>query len=195
MRDDHNRLSLLAHRAEDRKKFFDLLRREHGGGLVQNQQPGLAVERLQQLHALLLAHRQVFNDGVGIHRQLEVCGQSADARAGFGQIERERRAGFGAQHDVFGHRHRVDEHEMLMHHANAERDGVLRPRDAPHLPVDENLAAVGGIEAVRDAHRGGLPRAVFADDGVNRSGLDRDVDVIVRQHAAEALRDTAKFNH
>ena len=65
--------------------------------------------------------------------------------------------------------------------------------DAARLAVDQNLAAVGGVEAVGDAHRRRLAGAVLADDGVNGAGLDRDVDVVVGEDAAEALGDVSKL--
>ncbi len=80
-----------------------------------------------------------------------------------------------------------------MHHADAERNRVVRPPDAADLAVDENLAAVGGVKAVGDAHGGRLPRAVLADDGVDRAGLDRDVDMVVGEDAAKALGDVSKL--
>ena len=61
--------------------------------------------------------------------------------------------------------------------------------------VDQNLAAVGRVEAIGDAHGRRLPGAVLADDGVNGAGLDRDVDVVVGEHAAEALGDVSKLQH
>ena len=39
-----------------------------------------------------------------------------------------------------------------------------------------------------------LPGAVLADDGVNGAGLDRDVDVVVGENAAEALGDVSKLD-
>ena len=61
------------------------------------------------------------------------------------------------------------------------------------LTVDEDVAAVGRVEAVGDAHRRRLAGAVFADDRVDSAGGDGDVEVIVRQHGAEALRDAAQL--
>ena len=58
-------------------------------------------------------------------------------------------------------------------------------------PSIENLAAVGGVEAVGHAHGRRLSGAVLADDGVNGAGLDRDVDVVVGENAAEALGDVS----
>ena len=41
--------------AHDREELLRLLRREHGGRLVEDEDVGAAVERLQDLDALLLA--------------------------------------------------------------------------------------------------------------------------------------------
>ena len=82
---------------------------------------------------------------------------------------------------------------MLVHHADAERNGIERRADLPHLVVDEDLAAVGAVEAVRDAHGGGLARAVFADDGVDGAGGDDDVEMVVGENGAEALGNVAQL--
>src|SRR5688572_23332779 len=84
---------------------------------------------------------------------------------------------------------------MLMDHADAERDGIERALDALTLAVDQNFAAVGCVKAVRDPHGRRFARAVLADDGVNGARLDRDVDVVVGENAAEALRDASKLEH
>ena len=148
-------------RPEDGEELVHLLRREHGGRLVEDEQLRVAVQRFQQLDALLLAHGEVFDDGVRIDGEPELGGERADATRRVRQIEGERRARLGAEHDVLRHRHRVHQHEVLMHHADAQRDGVVGVRDFPGLAVDQDLAAVGGVEAIRNPHRGGLPRAVL----------------------------------
>jgi two-component system chemotaxis response regulator CheY len=73
----------LRQRGEQRLAF---LRREHGGGFVEDQDAGAAVQRLEDLHALALAHRQAADQRVGRHRQaealrhLEQLGRAARAR-------------------------------------------------------------------------------------------------------------------
>ena len=62
VRDDDDRLALLAHAPQDGEELVDFLRREHRGRLVENQQLRAPVERLQQLDALLLADRQRLDD-------------------------------------------------------------------------------------------------------------------------------------
>src|SRR3546814_15506524 len=81
---------------------------------------------------------------------------------------------------VLHHRHGVHQHEVLMHHADAGGDGVARRADRHRPPVDEDLAAVGLVEAVEDAHQRRLAGAVLADDAVDGSGLPRPADVAVR---------------
>src|SRR3546814_11939782 len=60
--------------------------------------------------------------------------------------------------------------------------------------LDEDLAAVGLVEAVEDAHQRRLAGAVLADDAVDGSGLHRQADVAVRLHRAEGLADVAQLD-
>ena len=195
MGDDHDRLPLRAHAAEYREEFSDLLRREDGRGLIENQQLRVPIQRLQQLDALLLANRQRLDDRAWIDGKFELVGQFADARGRLGQVEREATPRLVAEHDVLRHRHRVHQHEMLMDHADAERDRVGRRLNRVRLPADENLAAVRAIEPVGDAHRGRLPGAVLADNRVHRAGIDLETDAVVGLHAAESLRNVAQLDH
>src|SRR5690242_15631521 len=82
---------------------------------------------------------------------------------------------------------------MLVHHADAECDRIERRANVASLIVNEDLAAVGTIEAVRNAHGRRFAGAVFADDRVDGSGGDGDVEVIVRQDVAEALADVTQL--
>jgi hypothetical protein len=135
------------------------------------------------------------DDGVRVHLEPELRREVADADGRGPQVDGRGRARLRPEHDVLGHGHRLDEHEVLVHHADAEADGVVRRLDAAHVAFDEDVARVGPVEAVGDAHGGRLPRPVLADDGVDGARLDLDVDVVVRQHVAEALGDVAEFEH
>src|SRR5512133_1881767 len=82
-----------------------------------------------------------------------------------------------------------------MHHADAERNCVVGCANLDRLPVDQNLAAIGRVKAVSDAHGGGFAGAVFPDNGVNSSGRNFDRHAIVGKYRAESLRDVAEFDH
>ena len=88
VRDDDDRFPLLAHAAKDREELLHLLRCQNRGRLVQNQQLRISVQRLQQLDALLLSHRQCFDGRAGIDRELERLRQAANAGGGLLEIER-----------------------------------------------------------------------------------------------------------
>jgi hypothetical protein len=55
---------------EDLEQVIGLRRGQHAGRLVQDQDLGAAVERLEDLHPLLDADRQFLDDGIGIDLEL-----------------------------------------------------------------------------------------------------------------------------
>ena len=63
-------------RADGDEELDDLLRREHRGGLVEDQDAGVAVERLEDFDALLLADRQRTDARHGIDVEPEFLGRA-----------------------------------------------------------------------------------------------------------------------
>ena len=59
VRDEDDGLALVGHRAQGSEERLGLLWREHRGRLVHDQNPGVAIERLQDLDPLLLADREL----------------------------------------------------------------------------------------------------------------------------------------
>ena len=45
------------------------------------------------------------------------------------------------------------------------------------------------MESVKNLHQGAFAGAVFAEQGVDFAGLDRQVDVVVGHHSGESLDD------
>ncbi len=82
-----------------------------------------------------------------------------------------------------------------MDHPDAEFDRIVRRANLARLAIDQNLAAIGRVESVGDAHRRRLAGAVFTDDGVNRGRLDFDADRIIGQNRAKAFGDVAQLDH
>ena len=195
MGDDDDGLSLRAHAAQDAKKLFHFLRRQHSRRLIQNQNVSLPVQSLQQFNALLLADRQVLHCRTWIDGQMKLSRERTDFFFCSAQIERGDRAGFGPKHDVFSNGHWFDQHEMLMHHANAESDGVVRRVQSLHFAVYQDFASICSVETVRDAHGCGFACAILAHDGVNRSSPNLDAHAVICQHVAEALRNVSQLEH
>src|SRR5215213_1016010 len=129
----------------------------------------------------------MFYRRVGIDGELEFLGELPDLRRCTLEIECHRAAWFGAEDDVLGDSHGFNEHEVLVDHADAERDRIVRRLDIAHLAVYEDLSTVGAVEAVGDTHRRRFSGAVLAHNCMDRRGLNDDVDVIVGEYIAESF--------
>ena len=173
-----------------------LLRREHGGGLVEDQELGAAVERLEDLHALPLADRRdrATRASGSTSRWYSRPSAASSARA-LRHARAEPEAALDAEHDVLQHRERLHQHEVLVHHADAGGERVLRALDAHRAAAHEDLARVGLVVAVEDAHQRRLAGAVLADDAVDRPGPHGERHVAVGVDRAEALVDAAELDH
>ncbi len=92
-----------------------------------------------------------------------------------------------AERDVLQDRHVVGQHEVLEHHPDADLDRI-GGRGEVHLgAVDGDRALVRLLHAVEDLHQRGLAGAVLTDQRVHGRCPDGDVDVVVGDHAGEAL--------
>jgi len=65
--------------------------------------------------------------------------------------------------------------------------------DRDGLVIEQDLALVGLHQPVQHVHQRGLARAVLAKQGADLAGLDDQVDVVVGDQAAEALRDAPQL--
>src|SRR5262249_13153471 len=88
----------------------------------------------------------------------------------------------------------IYQHEVLMHHADAGGDGVMRAVNAAGLATDAALASIGLVVAIEDAHQRRLAGPILADDAVDRAARDRDRDGASGAHRAEALADADQFD-
>ena len=145
-----------------------LLRRQHRGRLVEDEDVRLAVERLEDLHALLLPDRDPVDPRVRVDGEPVAVGDLAHPSLGLGDVEDHpcgRR--LLGEDDVLGHCHHRDQHEVLVDHPHARIDRGARRAESHRLVLDQDLALVGVVEPVEDVHQGRLPGAVLAEEGVD----------------------------
>ena len=164
-----------------------LLRRQHGGRLVEDEDLGAAVERLQDLDALLLADGDVGDERGGIDGEPVLLRQLAHALLGC----RARRAA----------RRRVPARSpSTMFSATVitgmsmkcwctmpmpALDRVLRRGEVDRLALHEDLALVRLVEPVEDVHQRRLAGAVLAEQRVDLALAHVEVDVVVGDDARE----------
>ena len=110
-------------------ELLGLLRREDGRRLVEDEDVGLAVQRLEDLDALLDADREVLDDGVGVDLEAVARSEIALIRVARPRPVEPSRAGPSVSTPSMtfsvtvktGH-----QHEVLVDHADAGRDRVAR---------------------------------------------------------------------
>ncbi len=193
VRDEHDAGAVRLQRAQHLEQVLRLLGGQHRGRLVQHEHLRAAEQRAEDLHALLRAHTEVFDLGVGVHGEPEPLRQLAGP-AGRRLVVQQRPVGrLGAQHQVLGHAHDRDEHEVLVDHPDAQVDRPPRGFDLHRLAVEQDLALVGLVEPVEDVHQRRLARAVLTQQRVDLPALQLEVDRIVRDQRAEALGDPAQL--
>ena len=174
------------------KQRIGLGRRQHRRRLVEDQDLGVAVERLQDLDALALADRQRRDDRVGIDGKAEFPGQLLDALARGGAVEAQPPRTLRAERDVFQHGHVVGEREMLVHHADAGVERGTRVAGRQSLAEGFDGALVGDVVAEEDVHQRGLAGAVLAKQRDDLAALQVEGDGVVGDKRAETLGDAGE---
>ena len=195
MGDKEDGLALGGERAHDLHQFVDLLRREHGRRLVKYKDLVVAVEHLEDLHALLHAHGYIFDQGVGVDAHPVFFAQCKNFFARGVLFEKAHVGVFRAEDDVVQYRKDFDQLKVLMHHADAQRRGVVGVVDSDLLPVFADNAALGLIEAEKDAHQRRFARAVFAQQGVYFALFELEGHVIVGLDPGKFLGDAQHLDH
>ena len=138
--DEHHGAALVCQMAQDVEKLLDLGRNEHRSRLVENQDFRTTIERLQNFDPLHRADRQVANPRIELGVESVSRPDIADRSDGGSAVDNSEPSRCMAQHDVFEHRQRRRKHEMLMHHADVQRYGIVRVPDRDRLGLNSYFA-------------------------------------------------------
>ena len=179
VRDEEDGLALarkLLHRGHE---LVDLLRGEHGGRLVEDEDLVVAVEHLEDLDALLHADGDVLDLGIEVDLQAVFFREFLDLFARFLALNEAELRRLRAEDDVVEHGEHVDELEVLVHHADAERGGIIGVVDLDGLAVFADLARLRLVQAEEHAHERGFAGAVFTEQGVDLALFELQGDVVV----------------
>ncbi len=194
VRDKHHavaRRRVLA--LEKVKEFVGLAGGEHRRRLVENQDACAPVEGFENLDFLLHPDGQILDAGVGVQAKVKLLDQFGHPLSCPRVVDGPAFGGFAAQNHVLGDGQRLDQHEVLKDHPDAELDGVGGVVQFDDLPVDHDLAGGGRLSAVDDLDQGGFARAVLAAQRVDAAPLDFHRDAVVGQHQRKAFGDLAQF--
>ena len=193
--DEDDRLAVRLQAPNDLEQLVRLLGRQYRGRLVEDQDVGTAIERLQDLDPLFLAHRDVADERARINGQREALGELANALLGRALVQQQIVAWLDPEHDVLGDGHHRDQHEVLVDHPDPGSDRVSCRRELDPLAVQEELSGIGPVQAVEDVHQGRLAGAVLTEQRVHLTAAHIQIDVVVGHGARELLPDPAHLEN
>ena len=188
--DEEDGAALIAKLPQQCDQFLHLCRRQHRRRLVKNEDIHATVEKPQNLDDLTHMHRGVFFGCVPV--EPDACQRFQPMR----RIQSprlvyaaERVDGFMRENEILEQRQPGDQHEFLMHHADAAGKRVGRSQENNRGTVDDHDALVRPVHALEYAHQRRLAGAIAADDRMHRSTLGTEVAAGVGNEGAEPPGD------
>jgi hypothetical protein len=188
--DEQHRETLRRQLVDRPEEVAHLLRHQHRSWLVEDQDARAAVQHLEDLDPLPLTHTEVLDEGIRSHPEAVGLRDLADPAARGGEVQPDALARLAAEHHVLEHREVVGQHEVLVHHPDAGRDGLARRPEGDGSAVDLDRAFVRALHAVQDLHQRRLAGAVLTDERVHTASTHRDVDVAVGDDSREPFGDS-----
>ena len=189
--DVDDRAAPISHGAQGEPQVGRLGRSQHSGRLVQHHHVGVAPQRLQDLHALALAHRELPHRSgrVGLQRiGGRQVGDTLDDLAHV-QVARCR-----AQHHVLEHRERRHQAELLVDHADPSGDRICGRVELLLGAVHPDLAGVGQVDAAQHIDQRGLAGAVLAQQRMDGARPHGEVRAVAGDCSWELLADAAQVD-
>jgi hypothetical protein len=177
-------------------KRGDLGSGQRRGGLVHDDDLGVADERPADGGQLLVGNRQGRDIGIQIKGQAELVDDPLRDGAGCaGRIEPATHSALARHGDVLGHAEVRKEREVLVDDLNPGCDGAGRGHARVPLAADDDHAGVGGLHATDDLDERRLPAAVLTSEAVHLAGQEREGHGVEGVHTTVGLDDVAELQH
>ena len=194
MGDEEDRLALCCQIAHNLHQFVNLLRRQDGGRLVENQDFVVAVEHFEDFRALLHPNGDILHLRVGVDVQPVTLGQRQHLLPRLFLLQETEFRRFNAQNDVVQHGEALHQLEVLVYHADAQRGGVIGVADGHRFAILPDFAFLRLIQAEKDAHQRRFARAVLTQQRVDFAVAQLEGDVVIGNDAGKALGDMQHFD-
>ena len=181
--DDDNRLAGVAHVAQDGEELVLLLRGQHGGRLIQNQDISAAIQHLDNFNRLLLRNGHIVNLLVRVDIKAILVADFPNFADGGLHIQ----LFIQTEDDVFRRREHIHQLKVLMNHADAQMERLLRGGDGHGLAVDVDFALVGVVNSGEHVHQCSFAASILAQQRKNFAAVNIQTHLIIGQHRAKAL--------
>ena len=186
--DVEDRHALVRERLQRCEQALDRLRRQHRCRFVHDQEARALQQAAYDLDALTLADGHRVHVPVGLERQAVARRHFPDAP---GEIVPDPR-GLERERDVLGDRQRLEQGEVLEHHADAEPAGARRVADLDPGAFPFDRSGIRLDHAVDDLHQRRLAGAVLAQHRVDLAGQHVERDAVVRHDRRVDLGDAVE---
>ena len=193
--DEEDGLALLLEPAHDLHQLVDLLRGQHSGRLVEDQDLVVAVQHLQDLNALLHTNRDIADQCIRVHAQAVLFAQGHYLFACLSLLQKAHPVGFHAQNDVVQHAEAFYQLEVLVHHADAQCICIIGIADGNLLAVFADLTSFRLVQAKQHAHQRTFAGAVLAQQGMYLAFAQLQGDIVVCLDPRELLGNVEHFDH
>ena len=192
--DKENTLSLPRHPLHDLHQVLNLLRRQHRGRLVKNQNLIIPVEHLQDLGPLLHTDRDILDHGIRVNAQAVLLGEGLHLFPRRVLLEDAVFGGLDPQNNIVQNAETLHQLEVLVNHADTQRVGVVRIPDL-HLPaILADLPLLRLVETEEHAHQGRFPGSVLSQQGVNLTFAQLQSDPVIGDNPRKPLGDIQHFH-
>ena len=166
--------------------------RQRGGRLVHDEHASVERDRLRDLDDLLVGDREALGRAVGVDAHAEPGKRRLHLAAHRLAVDpAEAVRGLAAHEDVLRDRQVGEERGLLVDDGDARLLRLGGRGEVDVLAVEAELARVAAVEPGDDLHERGLARAVLADEGVDRAGIEREAAGAEGDDGAERLGDPA----
>jgi hypothetical protein len=140
MSDKDYRQTFGHHYSQRGEKIIHFLRGEIGCGLIEDQHFHTAVKSFQDLHFLPGPHRQILDQRVQVHIQIEPFLQILDDLYLLSQIHGQFLVNFCSQNDILQYGETGDLEKMLVNHTNMQIESIAWRGDGDFLAIQSDFA-------------------------------------------------------
>ena len=192
--DKEDRFPFRREIAHNLQQLLNLLRGQHGGRLVENQDLVVPVQHFQNFRALLHTDGDVLDQRVRIDPQAVFLRQRHDLFPGAGALKNAVLRILVTEDDVVQHGEALHQLEVLVNHADAQSIGIVGVVDFDLHAVLFDYALLSLIKAEQNAHQRGFTGAVFTQQGVYLALFQLERNIVVCDDTGEALRNVYHFD-
>ena len=170
-------------------QLVDLLRGQNRRRLIEDQDLIFPVQHFQDLGALLHSHGDVLDDRIRVDPHPVLFAQFQYAAAGLLFLQHAVFGRLHAQDDIIQDRKALHQLEVLVHHADPQRIGVIGVFDGHLFAIlfDDPLLRL--IQSEQHTHQGGFPGAVFSQQRMDLALFELQGNVIIGDNSRKPLCD------